>query len=106
MSRPPSPREWLLARHEAVAVRLDAIRLSRLPPEPCSWRDFLRELFLPQRTAWTALAAVWVALGIVHLAQRSTRSVPTAVPPRPEAVAEWLRQIKSHESLAQAYRRP
>ena len=106
MSRPQSPRDWLLARHGSVSVRLDDIRRSTLAPAPYTWRDFLRELFLPQRTAWAALAVVWIALGIAHLAQRPLRSDPTVVPPKPEAVASWLRQIKFHETLAQAYRRP
>lgn len=106
MSKPQSLRSWFLNRHAAVSPRLDLVRCSALPTADLGWFDVLRALFLPQRTAWTVLAAIWLTLAIVHFLPGPTRNLPTSTPPQPEAVASWLQQIKSHETFAQATRHP
>ena len=106
MNSPRPLRTWLLARRQPVEVQLDALRRAALPPEEISWRDFFRELFYPQRTAWSALAAVWLGLALLHFIQKQPPSDPASPRPTAEAAARWLRQNKSHEAFAQINRGP
>lgn len=101
-----TPRDWLLARHAAASPRLDALRRAALPPPALSWGDFLREVFRPHRTAWRALAAAWVVLALFHLARPTPAPAPQFPAPSPAALAKWLAQLKSNETLAQIDRHP
>jgi len=62
-----TPREILLARHQAAAPKLDAIRHavveSTRRPSHLRWPILLwRELVWPCRRIWTGLAAVWILI--------------------------------------------
>ena len=99
--KPSSPRARLLARHASMTPRLDALRRAALPVVPAqSWRAVLHELFFPQRVAWGALATVWIGLAVFHLTLgRPPATTSPAIPV--DAVAAWLNQLKSNETLAQ-----
>jgi hypothetical protein len=111
-----TPREILLARHGAATPQLDAIRdavVNDLSPAPGgAWSANLaaaclrllttpwRELVLPARRTWTALAAVWVLLFLINLSQRNPVSSVTGRPARPQPVMmswqaqqRWLNEL-------------
>jgi len=75
-----SPGRWLLERHAATVPELDALRRAALPEPRLSGREFLRELFLPSRPVWTAVAAAWIAVFALNASQPSRPK-----PPRPVA---------------------
>ena len=104
MNEPQSPRDWLLARNARATADLDALRRSALPHPSITWREFLGELFRPHRTAWRALALLWLTLAIVHFS-RSPGAPPGPSAPA-DAFAAWLHQLKSHETFAQIDHRP
>ena len=108
-----TPREILLERHQTAVPKLDAVRREALnvaadvnrrkqPVRELTFAATLanairlsfRELILPCRRTWTALAAVWVALFIFNISQRdkaelAARKLP---PPSPEAILAWRQQ--------------
>ena len=106
MNESRTPRDWLLARHAPANPGLDRIRRDALPTPSMTWRDFLRELFSPDRTAWRTLAIVWLGLIAMHFTLGRLPRPTLANPPPPDAVAAWLAQLKSNETLAQIDRRP
>jgi hypothetical protein len=84
-----TPREILLARHGAIEPKLDAVRHAVVAairhPEPANarthgqpadslagtlFRTLWHELILPCRQVWKGLAAVWLILFILNVAQR------------------------------------
>ena len=83
-----TPREILLARYRAAEPKLDDIRAALLKglnspsAQPRAWvrggwhlrLQFLealwRELILPNRRIWSALATVWLFLFILNVSQR------------------------------------
>jgi hypothetical protein len=83
-----TPREILLARHQAAAPKLDAIRhavlreLNSQDAKAQSWsahfvssclgclNKLWQELVLPCRRIWSGLAAAWVILLVINFAQR------------------------------------
>jgi hypothetical protein len=97
-----TPREILLARHQASAPKLDAIRrevVAELNIKEAREQSFsaffvssllgcsnkLRlELILPCRRIWAGLAAVWILIFIVNVSQHDSsqagaaKSAPTA----------------------------
>ncbi|HZI32429.1 MAG TPA: hypothetical protein VFF11_08805 [Candidatus Binatia bacterium] len=96
-----TPREILLARHQAAAPKLDTIRRSiveELRNQETKKRSFREtlvasllgcpnkiwlELVLPCRRIWLGLAAMWALLFIANFAQRdsSNNAVAQAPPP-------------------------
>ena len=95
-----TPRDILLARHQAAAPKLDAIRQSTVEAV-CDRRiladntqdrrsqtaattavlTLWRELIFPCRRIWAGLATAWVLLAAINIAQRdqtSTQSISTA----------------------------
>ena len=108
-----TPREILLKQHRSAVPKLDAIRRGvvnvaadvnrrKQPVRELTFAATLanairlsfRELILPCRRTWTALAAVWVALFIFNVSQRdkaelAARKLP---PPSPEAILAWRQQ--------------
>lgn len=68
-----SPREILLARHEAADAKLEALseqviaespaRTGRESSPPFSWVEWL----WPGRLAWSAIAAAWLVIAFLHL---------------------------------------
>jgi hypothetical protein len=85
-----TPREILLARHQAAAPKLDAIRQSTVAAvcdrRPAKLRrsqttattifqTIWLELVLPCRRIWTGLAAVWLLIFIVNISQHDASKV-------------------------------
>jgi hypothetical protein len=99
-----TPRDWLLARHADATEPLDALRRNALPPARSTLRDALHELFHPHRTAWRVLAVAWVALALFHLTTGRRALPPASSVPSAEAVAAWIAQFQSHETLVQVDR--
>lgn len=106
----PSPRDILLARHAAAELRLDVLRatvladLERASRRPASPLDLLRavwrELVVPCRPAWVALAAVWAVLLVLNGAGRPRGE--TTLPASSEtvaAVAQWLERRRALAEL-------
>ena len=108
MNDPKSPRDWLLARHTLAQRQLDGLRREALPAtaENISGRELLTRVFRPHRLAWQTLAAVWVALAVLHVVQQSTLPASRRPAVSPDAIAAWLRQSQTHEGLAQITHRP
>ena len=91
-----TPRDILLARHRAAEPKLDAIRKAVLAkaitpaPEPRPPRigafalglTLWREVILPSRRAWSGLAATWMLIALINLAEsrgsQGTTAKPTA----------------------------
>lgn len=97
-----TPREVLLARHQAAAPKLDAVRrlvvneLNHQGTKEQSWLASLvtsllgcsnklwLELLWPCRRTWSGLATVWVLLFLINVSQRDSsprvmaKSTPTA----------------------------
>jgi hypothetical protein len=87
-----TPRDLLLTRHQAAAPKLDAIRRAvvaelnnqgtkeqSFPAALVSWllgcsKKFWQELIFPSRRIWSGLAAVWVFIFAVNVAQREPAS--------------------------------
>lgn len=107
-----TPREILLARHQAAGPKLDAIRKATLsaPREwqtanqaerrggrQDDWPRLLRwllvpwhELILPSRRVWTGLAVVWAVILVVNVAQRDLDSrVHRSTAAAPARMANW-----------------
>ena len=109
-----TPREILLARHEAAAPKLDAIRHSAvaavrdrrpLPshrPQPTAhslFQTLWQELFLPSRRVWSGLVAVWILIFAVNFAQRD-RSPAVNVASAPLLMSFSEQQRWMYESFA------
>ena len=104
-----TPREILLARHQAVMPKLDAIRNEAVSRLPTARRGevlihlpmrFWQELVLPCHRLWAGLATVWVLLFIVNFAQRDNVNSITGQPAQPELVVmslqaqqRWLNEL-------------
>jgi hypothetical protein len=94
-----TPREILLARHQAATPKLDAIRNEAVSRLPAARRGetfihlparFWQELVLPCRRLWAGLATVWVLILIVNFAQRDNVNSITGQPAQPESVVMSL----------------
>jgi hypothetical protein len=80
-----TPREILLARHQAAEPKLDAVRqrtiagIEREPHErSVPWFQSIREFFRVPRVAWGGLAAAWLVIITLNHASRETNSTRTA----------------------------
>ena len=105
-----TPRELLLARHQSATPKLDAIRQAVIAgtvgdrtgknSRPTVWPQRLassiwHELILPCRPVWTGLAAVWILLIGINVAQRDTTSPPL----KPASAQELLITFKIQQRL-------
>ena len=104
-----TPREILLARHQAAQPRLDALREQTLaaPTGPAqeersAFRHFMescRNCFRVPRFAWSGLAAAWLVIIGLHFAARDS------APKRPVAFtqnrqpAETLQAVREQKRL-------
>ncbi len=95
-----SPHDWLLARHRAATPSLDSIRRTALEtalrdavPVPIS--QLLPALFLPNRRLWTALAATWVILLVLHVAQRPASPASATLQADAPTNAELVARVDS-----------
>jgi hypothetical protein len=108
-----TPREILLARHRAAEPKLDAIRATALAEantNPAARRSgthrpsakplaiglmLWRELILPSRRIWSGLAATWILIALVNLAQsKSPVGVTAKAATRSEMAANYVAQQK------------
>jgi len=106
-----TPREILLAKHQATEAKLDAIRKSVLDGAKTALvtersdtnpshtgvlsigLTLWRELILPSRRVWSGLAAVWILIALVNAAQsRDPQTAKTAA--RTEMAASFIEQQK------------
>jgi hypothetical protein len=117
-----TPREILLAQHRAVEPKLDAIRhavvaeeLNNQVTKKPSWAQnlivwflgcsnlFWRELILPSRRIWAGLAAVWLVIAAVNLAERD-HSSPGNISSAPVMMSlreqqRWMNELFADRSL-------
>ena len=101
-----TPRDLLLTRHAPKTATLDALRRAALPPPDLTWLDLLREIFTPHRTAWSALAAMWLLLAVFHLTH-PVSTPPTGSPiTSPATYTALLRDLKSYETFSQIDQNP
>lgn len=102
-----TPREILLARHQAAEPRLDALRrgvIENLPANESPRLDRMnhfvaacRELFRLPRWAWSGLAAAWLVIfGLNFVARESpaTQATPATVAKRSSDTLQALREQK------------
>ena len=85
-----TPREILLARHQAAEPKLNALRARALAalsphasqPQPSAWRWLAagREFFHVPRVAWAGLAAAWLVIITLNVASRDTAAPTVAAP--------------------------
>jgi hypothetical protein len=107
-----APRDILLARHQAIEPKLDAIRHSavaaigergistdrvhkRRSPTVAAmfWRILWRELIFPSRRIWAGLAAVWILIFAVNFSIRdNSHIVARKSPPAAEMIMAWRQQ--------------
>ena len=109
-----TPKEILLETHQVMTPRLDKLREDVLAVElgqansPISPKrrnifaaiplKLWNELIWPSRRAWAGLAAVWVALAVVHFSQGSS-SNPSPSALDPQMIAAWDEQQKILEQF-------
>src|ERR1035437_6649516 len=126
-----TPRDILLARHQAAAPKLDAIRrelvrelnnqdtktrsfLSRFAPlRLCCSNKLWLELILPCRRIWTGLATVWLLIFIVNFSQRENVSSVTGKASRTggiimsaQAQQRWMNELFADRSSPPEAERP
>jgi hypothetical protein len=110
-------REILLDRHRHMERRLEAVRAEALanvsgqcrpaaaaPFAVLNWPAiWWRELILPSRRLWSGLAAMWVLLLIINVAQRDPVSSVTGKPASvPAVMMSWQAQQRwMNELLAE-----
>lgn len=112
-----TPRELLLGRHRSIEPKLDSIRASALKMvnnEETKKRSFdlvawflccsqavWRELILPARRVWAGLAAVWLVIVAVNLAEftHETRQMAKLKPETVELLAAWRQQQRLAQSV-------
>ena len=118
-----TPRDILLARHQAALPKLDVIRRSvvvelnnqetkeqSFPASlvasllGCSNKIWL-ELVWPCRRLWSGLATVWIALFLVNVAQRDNLSSVTGKPVLTQSVMmswqvqqRWMNELLADRS--------
>ena len=99
-----TPKEILLETHQVMTPRLDKLREDVLAVElgqansPISPKrrnifaaiplKLWNELIWPSRRAWAGLAAVWVALAVVHFSQND-RGGSIQTTPDPQILEAW-----------------
>jgi hypothetical protein len=112
-----TPKEILLETHQALAPRLNQLRedvlateLSRaaadMSAKPPSRKNIIaaaiiklwNELIWPSRRAWAGLAAIWIALAVVHFSQKSSDDSTNSAP-NPQMMADWDEQQKLQEQF-------
>ncbi len=126
-----TPREILLARHQAAGPKLNAIRrevvegLNHQDTKARSWPNILAswclggsekiwlELVWPCRRILTGLATVWVLLFIINFSQRDNVSSITGKPIRSgevmmsvQAQQRWVNELLADRSMPPEAERP
>ena len=110
-----TPKEILLETHQSLAPRLDKLREEVLAAELSQATSpvlikrrniftaiilkLWNELIWPSRRTWAGLAAVWVALAVVHFSQHD-RGATFQVSPDPQILEAWNEQQAIFEQLA------
>lgn len=111
-----TPREILLARHQAVQPKLDVLRRAALtalpsmsgacvppataigPGRPTHYWQAAREFLLGPRLAWSALAFAWLVIIALNFATPETSApgsaLATATPPATPETLQALREQK------------
>ena len=105
-----TPRDILLAHHQAAAPKLDAIRrsvvdqLSNQGTQEQSWPAYFvawllgcpnklwQELVWPSRRIWAGLAAIWIGILILNFSQRENSPAMAMKSPSPQMIMTWQQQ--------------
>jgi len=106
-----TPRDILLARHQAVLPKLDALRQQAVtaagaPSARFGWvagwvmvlrglEVGWREVIFPSRRIWAGLAAVWVGLLVFNVSERAPQSAVAARQPSSSAMLMTWRDQKN-----------
>ena len=100
-----TPKEILLARHQAAEPKLDQIRrevVAELTADPAREPEaplvlkLWHELILPRPRAWAAVAAMWVVIVALKL---STPEAPPVVAQKSSAPSEVLAEVRQQKLL-------
>ena len=111
-----TPREMLFARHQAAALKLDAIRREVLAAELnnqetkeqsqpsnfvtwflCYSNKVWLELIWPCRRTWAGLAAVWILIFVFNFSQRDPSELMARKSPPPSQ--EMILAFRQQERL-------
>ena len=105
-----TPRDILLAHHQAAAPKLDAIRrsvvdqLNNQGTQEQSWPAFVvawllgcpnklwQELVWPSRRIWAGLAAIWIGILILNFSQRDNSPAMAMKSRSPQMIMTWQQQ--------------
>jgi hypothetical protein len=105
-----TPRDILLARHQAAAPKLDAIRhavMAELNNQEtkeqsrqasfvalllCCPNKLWQELIWPSRRIWAGLAVVWIGILVVNFSQRDHSPAMAMKSPAPEMMLTFRQQ--------------
>ncbi|MEY4918382.1 MAG: hypothetical protein RL616_2295 [Verrucomicrobiota bacterium] len=111
-----TPREVLLAHHQAAAPKLDAIRQSTVAAmtghrstanstaTTTLFQTLWQELILPSRRLWSGLATVWLLILAVNLAQHDPSSADKMVASAPAMMSfreqqRWMTELFADRSM-------
>jgi hypothetical protein len=104
-----TPREVLLARHQAAEAKLDAVRrdvLDNLAPgenrrsgRVDNFVATCRELFRLPRWAWGGLAAAWLVIVALNIAARETPARQPSPPIIAKRSSDTLQALREQKQL-------
>jgi len=100
-----TPRELLLARHQAANAKLDVLRReivarqAAAPDRPGFLARLWLELIWPCRRTWTGLAAVWLLIIAANLSLREPRPALAQRNPEPQIMMSYQVQEKMLNDL-------
>ena len=104
-----TPREILLARHQAAEPKLDAVRdralaallldESTVKRRGPGWLAACREFFRIPRAAWGGLAAAWLVIIALNTASRDTVTISSAPVQEAKRSPETLQALREQKRL-------
>ena len=104
-----TPREILLARHQAAEPKLAAVReralaallldKSRAEAHGPDWLAACQEFFRIPRVAWGGLAAAWLVIFVLNTASRDTVAISSAPVQEAKRSPETLQALREQKRL-------